>query len=171
MEACIEQGPRLHLLGTWLEQRRRSPGFASFPGAGSFVQICMFLSQTTALCSVTLSLLFPTYSVQLQFLHLPFQAEDKKTALPTGLLTTEKADAHEEDELQAAEEVSGPCGPLGFLHKSGERFHFHLQFSRMASYHWLFFYTPLSPLPLPLMRLTIKRDWVKQPLDSAEKPC
>ena len=59
MEAGIEQGPRLHLLGTWLEQRRRSLGFASFPGAGSFVQICMFLSQTTALCSVTLSLLSP----------------------------------------------------------------------------------------------------------------
>lgn len=98
-----------------------------------------------------------TYSVQLQFLHLPFQAEDKKTALPTGLLTAEKADAHEEEELQAAEEVSGPCGPLGFLHKSsGERFHFHLQFSRMASYRWLFFYTPFSLLPSPLMRLTIK---------------
>ncbi|MXQ79075.1 hypothetical protein E5288_WYG000641 [Bos mutus] len=32
------------------------------------------------------------------------KAEDKKTALPTGLLTAEKADAHEEDELQAAEE-------------------------------------------------------------------
>lgn len=35
-------------------------------------------------------------------------------ALPTGLLAAEKADAHEEDELQAAEEVSGPCSPCGF---------------------------------------------------------
>ncbi|XP_045431593.1 coiled-coil domain-containing protein 93 isoform X3 [Pipistrellus kuhlii] len=34
----------------------------------------------------------------------PEKAEDKKTALPTGLSTAEKADAHEEDELQAAEE-------------------------------------------------------------------
>ncbi|XP_068824188.1 coiled-coil domain-containing protein 93 isoform X2 [Capricornis sumatraensis] len=32
------------------------------------------------------------------------KAEDKKAALPTGLLTAGKADAHEEDELQAAEE-------------------------------------------------------------------
>nr|XP_058908521.1 coiled-coil domain-containing protein 93 isoform X2 [Kogia breviceps] len=32
------------------------------------------------------------------------KAEDKKMALPTGLLAAEKADAHEEDELQAAEE-------------------------------------------------------------------
>ncbi|ELK25698.1 Coiled-coil domain-containing protein 93 [Myotis davidii] len=32
------------------------------------------------------------------------KAEDKKTALPTGLSATEKADAHEEDELRAAEE-------------------------------------------------------------------
>ncbi|XP_038281509.1 coiled-coil domain-containing protein 93 isoform X1 [Canis lupus familiaris] len=32
------------------------------------------------------------------------KAEDKKTALPTGLSASEKADAHEEDELQAAEE-------------------------------------------------------------------
>ncbi|XP_036905800.1 coiled-coil domain-containing protein 93 isoform X2 [Sturnira hondurensis] len=32
------------------------------------------------------------------------KAEDKKTALPTGLLAAEKADAREEDELQAAEE-------------------------------------------------------------------
>ncbi|XP_045681948.1 coiled-coil domain-containing protein 93 isoform X5 [Phyllostomus hastatus] len=32
------------------------------------------------------------------------KAEDKKTALPAGLLAAEKADAHEEDELQAAEE-------------------------------------------------------------------
>ena len=77
-----------------------------------------------ALCSVTLSLLSPPIVLS-QFLHLPFQAEDKKTALPTGLLTAEKADAHEEDELQAAEEVSDPCGPLGFLHKSfGEKYHF-----------------------------------------------
>lgn len=41
-------------------------------------------------------------------MHLPFQAEDKKTALPAGLSAAEKADAHEEDELQAAEEVCGP---------------------------------------------------------------
>ncbi|XP_023617747.1 coiled-coil domain-containing protein 93 isoform X3 [Myotis lucifugus] len=34
----------------------------------------------------------------------PEKAEDKKTALPTGLSATEKADAHEEDELRAAEE-------------------------------------------------------------------
>ncbi|XP_070096835.1 coiled-coil domain-containing protein 93-like isoform X4 [Equus caballus] len=32
------------------------------------------------------------------------KAEDKKMALPTGLSATEKADAHEEDELRAAEE-------------------------------------------------------------------
>uniref|UniRef100_A0A452UBZ0 Coiled-coil domain-containing protein 93 n=1 Tax=Ursus maritimus TaxID=29073 RepID=A0A452UBZ0_URSMA len=32
------------------------------------------------------------------------KAEDKKTALPAGLSAAEKADAHEEDELQAAEE-------------------------------------------------------------------
>ncbi|XP_071072583.1 coiled-coil domain-containing protein 93 isoform X2 [Dasypus novemcinctus] len=32
------------------------------------------------------------------------KAEDKKTALPAGLLAPEKADAHEEDELRAAEE-------------------------------------------------------------------
>nr|KAF6449806.1 coiled-coil domain containing 93 [Molossus molossus] len=32
------------------------------------------------------------------------KAEDKKMALPTGLSAAEKADAHEEDELQAAEE-------------------------------------------------------------------
>uniref|UniRef100_A0A2I3SH59 Coiled-coil domain-containing protein 93 n=1 Tax=Pan troglodytes TaxID=9598 RepID=A0A2I3SH59_PANTR len=32
------------------------------------------------------------------------KAEDKKTALPAGLSATEKADAHEEDELRAAEE-------------------------------------------------------------------
>lgn len=32
-------------------------------------------------------------------------------ALPTGLLAAEKADAREEDELQAAEEVSGPRSP------------------------------------------------------------
>ncbi|XP_066137258.1 coiled-coil domain-containing protein 93 isoform X2 [Saccopteryx bilineata] len=32
------------------------------------------------------------------------KAEDKKTTLPTGLLTTEKADVREEDELRAAEE-------------------------------------------------------------------
>ncbi|XP_070279218.1 coiled-coil domain-containing protein 93 isoform X2 [Myotis yumanensis] len=32
------------------------------------------------------------------------KAEEKKTALPTGLSATEKADAHEEDELRAAEE-------------------------------------------------------------------
>uniref|UniRef100_A0A452QMA9 Coiled-coil domain-containing protein 93 n=1 Tax=Ursus americanus TaxID=9643 RepID=A0A452QMA9_URSAM len=36
------------------------------------------------------------------------KAEDKKTALPAGLSAAEKADAHEEDELQAAEEVCGP---------------------------------------------------------------
>ncbi|XP_062956564.1 coiled-coil domain-containing protein 93 isoform X2 [Cynocephalus volans] len=32
------------------------------------------------------------------------KAEDKKTAVPAGLSATEKADAHEEDDLQAAEE-------------------------------------------------------------------
>lgn len=52
--------------------------------------------------------LFSNSDAQL-FLHLPFQAEDKKTVLPTGLSAAEKADAHEEDELQAAEEVCGPC--------------------------------------------------------------
>ena len=98
-----------------------------------------------------------TDSAQPQFLHLPFQAEDKKMALPTGLLTAEKADAHEEDELQTAEEVSDPCGPLGFLHKSfGEKCHFHLQFCGMASYRWLFFHALFSFLPSLLMRLTIK---------------
>nr|ACQ63055.1 coiled-coil domain containing 93 (predicted) [Dasypus novemcinctus] len=44
------------------------------------------------------------YGSARSFLHLPFQAEDKKTALPAGLLAPEKADAHEEDELRAAEE-------------------------------------------------------------------
>lgn len=39
-------------------------------------------------------------------------------ALPTGLSATEKADAHEEDELRAAEEVCGSCRPLRFLFKS-----------------------------------------------------
>ena len=32
-------------------------------------------------------------------------------ALPAGLSAAEKADAREEDELQAAEAVSGPCSP------------------------------------------------------------
>ena len=65
--------------------------------------------------------------------------------------------AHEEDELQTAEEVSDPCGPLGFLHKSfGEKCHFHLQFCGMASYRWLFFHALFSFLPSLLMRLTIK---------------
>lgn len=51
---------------------------------------------------------FSNSSAQL-FSHLSFQAEDKKPTLSTGLSATEKADAHEEDELQAAEEVCGPC--------------------------------------------------------------
>ncbi|KAB0361530.1 hypothetical protein FD754_005686 [Muntiacus muntjak] len=37
------------------------------------------------------------------------KAEDRKTALPTGLLTAEKADTHEEEELQAAEEQRIQC--------------------------------------------------------------
>ncbi|KAG8509581.1 Coiled-coil domain-containing protein 93 [Galemys pyrenaicus] len=45
------------------------------------------------------------------------KVEDKKMALPTGLSATEKSDAHEEDELRAAEEVRGSCTPLGFLFK------------------------------------------------------
>lgn len=45
------------------------------------------------------------------FSHLPFQAEDKKTALAAGLSAAEKTDAHEEEELQAAEEVCGTRWP------------------------------------------------------------
>ncbi|XP_040852024.1 coiled-coil domain-containing protein 93-like isoform X2 [Ochotona curzoniae] len=40
----------------------------------------------------------------LSSLYLPFQAEDKKATLPAGLSAAEKADAHEEEELRAAEE-------------------------------------------------------------------
>lgn len=43
----------------------------------------------------------------LSSLYLPFQAEDKKATLPAGLSAAEKADAHEEEELRAAEEVHG----------------------------------------------------------------
>uniref|UniRef100_A0AC11CF91 Coiled-coil domain containing 93 n=1 Tax=Ovis aries TaxID=9940 RepID=A0AC11CF91_SHEEP len=41
------------------------------------------------------------------------KAEDKKAALPTGLLTAGKADAHEEDELQAAEESRLTASSVG----------------------------------------------------------
>lgn len=62
------------------------------------------------LCSGVLALLSLRLRCSAVF-HLSFQAEDKKMALPTGLSATEKADAHEEDELQAVEEVCGPCRP------------------------------------------------------------
>uniref|UniRef100_A0A8D1SV76 Coiled-coil domain-containing protein 93 n=1 Tax=Sus scrofa TaxID=9823 RepID=A0A8D1SV76_PIG len=45
--------------------------------------------------------------------HLPFQAEDKKAALPMGLSAAEKADAHEEEELQAAEESRLTASSVG----------------------------------------------------------
>ncbi|XP_065787480.1 coiled-coil domain-containing protein 93 isoform X2 [Muntiacus reevesi] len=41
------------------------------------------------------------------------KAEDRKTALPTGLLTAEKADTHEEEELQAAEESRLTASSVG----------------------------------------------------------
>lgn len=87
----------------------RVSGASTFSGSGSALQICFF-HRLMPLCSGVLSLL----SLQLQcsaVFHLPFQAEDKKMALPTGLSATEKADAHEEDELQAVEEVCGQCRP------------------------------------------------------------
>lgn len=147
MEAGIEQGPRLHLLGIWLEWRLRSLDFCILSqGLGHLSRSVCFLSLTYGSFQCYPFSTVSTDSAQLQFSHLPFQAEDKKAALPTGLLTAGKADAHEEDELQAAEEVSDPCGPLGFLHKSfGEKCHFHLQFSRMASYCWLSFHSFQSP--------------------------
>lgn len=84
-------------------------------------------------------------------MHLSFQAEDKKTALPAGLSAAEKADAREEDELQAAEEVCGPLGPPEFLFpSSGEKLPLHPQLCKMASHppHPAAVRWPLTPFPV-----------------------
>uniref|UniRef100_A0A8C0WYQ1 Coiled-coil domain-containing protein 93 n=1 Tax=Castor canadensis TaxID=51338 RepID=A0A8C0WYQ1_CASCN len=50
------------------------------------------------------------------------KAEDKKMTLAAGLSATEKTDAHEEDELQAAEEVRGlSCPSLSHLRRACSR--------------------------------------------------
>lgn len=66
--------------------------------------------------------------------------------------------------------------PEFLLRLFGEKFHFHPQLSKMAS-------CPCSQLPLagppchfsllssPLMRLTVKRDGLKKPLDSTTEAC
>ena len=78
------------------------------PGTGLLVWIYVFPFTGSCLFAM-LSFLYSVYTSSAQLLsHLPFQAEDKKAALPMGLSAAEKADAHEEEELQAAEEVSGP---------------------------------------------------------------
>lgn len=98
-------------------------------------------------------------SLQAQlFLHLPFQTEDETTALLTGLSAAEKADTHEEDELQAAEEVCGPSGPWGFcLNRLVRNFNSIPSFPQWpAAPHSLLAYT-LSSFHLSLlMKLTLK---------------
>lgn len=53
--------------------------------------------------------------------------------LPAGLSAAERADAYEEDELQAAEEVRGPReSPKALFKSSGEKCPFHPQLCKMA---------------------------------------